>query len=113
MSTCMPSCDNITYMLGLLHEEAGELQGKFNKAIRKGQIVIDDNQLYIKSDQFTREGLVEFEQSIMKELGDTLWAVAGIAQVMGWKLDDVGELNLMKLSSRKDRGLIDGEGDNR
>lgn len=36
MSTCMESCNNPLYMLLMLGEEAGELNGKFSKAIRKG-----------------------------------------------------------------------------
>jgi hypothetical protein len=32
---------------------------------------------------------------------------------MGWKLDDVAQKNLDKLASRKQRGVIDGDGDNR
>nr|CAI9751227.1 hypothetical protein WMHIBSEC_WMHIBSEC_CDS_0051 [Caudoviricetes sp.]CAI9751786.1 hypothetical protein AZFZUZMX_AZFZUZMX_CDS_0051 [Caudoviricetes sp.] len=32
---------------------------------------------------------------------------------MGWKLEDVAKLNLEKLASRQQRGVIDGNGDNR
>jgi hypothetical protein len=32
---------------------------------------------------------------------------------MGWKLEDVAQQNLQKLASRKERGKIAGEGDNR
>jgi hypothetical protein len=32
---------------------------------------------------------------------------------MGWSLEDVAKSNLEKLASRKQRGVIDGEGDNR
>jgi hypothetical protein len=32
---------------------------------------------------------------------------------MGWKLDDVARENLEKLASRQQRGVIDGNGDER
>jgi hypothetical protein len=32
---------------------------------------------------------------------------------MGWDLEDVAQGNLDKLASRKQRGVIDGNGDNR
>ena len=49
----------------------------------------------------------------MHELGDILWFAAGIAEVMGWKLDKVAEENISKLASRQKRGVIEGNGDNR
>ena len=47
------------------------------------------------------------------ELGDILWFAAGIAEVMGWILEEVAQENIDKLASRKERGVIDGNGDNR
>ena len=35
MSTCMPSCDNMAYMLINLMSELGELAGKVSKPIRR------------------------------------------------------------------------------
>jgi NTP pyrophosphatase (non-canonical NTP hydrolase) len=110
MTTKMPSCDNLIYMLGLLHEEAGELQGKFNKAQRKGLIVAEDNQWVWKG---TAGELAEFEADCIKELGDVCWAVAGIADTFGYDLADVMQGNLDKLADRHNRGVIDGKGDNR
>ena len=50
MSTCLPSCDNISYMsLGLV-SEVGELAGKIAKAIRKEELKIDGNELFIKGE---------------------------------------------------------------
>ena len=40
METCMPSCENISYMLLNLVGEVGELAGKIAKGIRKGEMVI-------------------------------------------------------------------------
>lgn len=110
METKMPSCDNLIYMLGLLHEEAGELQGKVNKAQRKVLIVAENNQWVWKG---TQEQLKEFVAECKKELGDVCWAVAGIADWFGWDLSEVMQCNLDKLADRNKRGVIDGKGDNR
>lgn len=110
MLTMMPTCDNHLYMLGLLQEEAGELQGKVNKAIRKGLFIAEGNRLKWKG---TLGELKEFEADCKKELGDVCWAVAGICEVFGWELEDVMQGNLDKLADRKKRGVIIGEGDNR
>lgn len=111
MRTCMNTCNNPLYMLGLLHEEAGELQGKFNKALRKGKIKYNEHHQMVYAGTFEEQ--MEFEQECCKELGDIMWAVAGIAAVFDWRLDGVGYGNLMKLASRQNRGVIDGQGDNR
>lgn len=50
---------------------------------------------------------------IAAELGDVLWYVAAVATEFGLNLDVIGQANLMKLESRKVRGVIRGSGDNR
>ena len=104
MTTCMESSANPLYMLFMLGEEIGELQGKFSKAIRKGKIRFDDNDI-VFTDKATDVDICE--------CGDILWGVAGICEVMGWKLENVGQINLDKLAARKVSGTIDGNGDNR
>lgn len=110
MRTKMSTCDNLIYMLGLLHEEAGELQGKLNKAQRKGLIKYHNNQAIFVG---TYEQEQEFLEDCKKELGDICWAVAGFADKCDWTLDDVMQGNLDKLADRNKRGVIDGFGDNR
>ncbi len=110
MSTCMPTSHNIVYALGLLHEEAGELQGKIDKAVRKGRAIINENQLVLTG---TTEQNAELMDAMVLELGDVAWAVACIAEVLGVPLEVVCQRNLDKLASRKQRDKIDGEGDYR
>lgn len=110
MKTRMQTCNNLPYMLGLLHEEASELQGKFNKAQRKGLIQYQHNDVEWKG---SFEEYDIFEEECMKELGDVCWAVAGIAEWFGWDLGKVMQGNLDKLADRNKRGVIDGRGDNR
>lgn len=47
------------------------------------------------------------------ELGDVLWYVSAMATELDTELSDVGSSNLDKLSSRKERGVLGGSGDNR
>lgn len=111
MSTCLKESDNPLYMIFLLGEESGELMGKFSKAIRKGRIYFSDDRLVYN--MYEAADIVEWETSVKKELGDCLWAIAGIAREMGFDLEEVGAANLAKLASRKQRGVIDGSGDDR
>ena len=55
----------------------------------------------------------EWETNLQKEVGDCLWFLAGICHVMGWQLGDIALQNIDKLQSRKQRGVIIGNGDNR
>ena len=50
---------------------------------------------------------------IAKELGDVLWYVANLSSEVGYDLESLAQLNVNKLASRRDRGVIHGEGDNR
>lgn len=80
-----------------LAEEAGEVSGKFAKAVR-------DCNGYISPER---------KQEIAKELGDVLWFVAELCTCLDLSLSDVAQKNLDKLASRKERGVIHGNGDNR
>ena len=59
------------------------------------------------------EGAEELNAEPKKEAGDILWQLSGLCHVMGWELEDVAQGNLDKLASRQERGVIDGNGDNR
>lgn len=53
------------------------------------------------------------DKELLAEVGDVLWFVAGIASTMGVSLEEIANANLAKLQSRQQRGVIDGNGDNR
>ena len=80
-----------------LNGEAGEVAEKVKKVLR------DNN------GNFTEEK----RQEIAKELGDCLWYVSVMANDIGYSLDEIGEMNIHKLMSRQQRGVIHGDGDNR
>lgn len=50
---------------------------------------------------------------IEAELGDVLWYLGGVCTELGLDLGEVAEKNLEKLASRKDRGVLHGNGDHR
>lgn len=77
--------------------EAGEVADKVKKVIR------DNNQ------QFTDDKKLE----IAKEVGDVLWYCATMAHDIGFTLEEVAQMNIDKLASRKQRGKLSGSGDNR
>ena len=77
--------------------EAGEVSDKFKKVIRDHDGVLDES----------------VANDIVKELGDVLWYVAAIARYMGVDLDEVARQNIEKLTDRRNRNLIHGNGDNR
>jgi NTP pyrophosphatase (non-canonical NTP hydrolase) len=72
--------------------ESGEVAEKVKKQVRDGV--------------FNRH-------EVAKELGDVLWYLANICNDIGYSLEEVADLNITKLSSRKERDAIKGNGDNR
>ena len=55
----------------------------------------------------------EKKTEIAKELGDVMWYIAQLSTELGLKLSDVAQTNIDKLTSRMDRGVLQGSGDNR
>ena len=113
MTTCMPSCFNYAYMMDNLMAEVGEFAGKVSKAKRKKLIRFDHEGNIVFCQGVTAEQRDEMLAELKKEAGDILWQASGLFEVFGWRLNDVGQGNLDKLASRKQRGVICGEGDNR
>ena len=111
METCMPTCENISYMLLNLVGEVGEFSSKIAKGIRKGEMMITENALCLDSKQFTKESLERLNESLMAECGDILWELSGLCTIMGWDLEKVAEYNIKKLAERKKNGTIIGNGD--
>lgn len=121
----MGSCRNMSYMMFGLQSEVGELSGKIAKAIRHGDAAIggdgaaDFNHFmwnFCEHQEDFNEFLAhtrEKDRDMMLELGDIMWFCAGIAEVMGWDLDDVCQANLDKLAARAANNTIDGDGDHR
>jgi NTP pyrophosphatase (non-canonical NTP hydrolase) len=77
--------------LGLVGE-AGEASEKVKKWHRDGKLVPLD---------------------LAKELGDVLYYLTRLANTVGYRLEDIAQLNVEKLNDRAARGVLKGSGDNR
>ena len=89
--------DNLYYPALGLAGEAGEGCEKVKKIMRdKGGVLSEEDSL-----------------ELSKELGDVLWYVSALACEINVSLSSIVEENLDKLSSRQDRGKLQGSGDNR
>lgn len=59
------------------------------------------------------DAYIKLRQDLLLELGDPLWYIAALADDLGFTLQEVVDANFVKLTSRKDRGVLQGSGDNR
>jgi NTP pyrophosphatase (non-canonical NTP hydrolase) len=89
--------NNLIYPVLGICGETGEVAEKVKKLIRDGDGVLTDS---------TRE-------KIALELSDVCWYVAVLAYELDYTLEEVMQMNLDKLASRAERGVIAGSGDNR
>tara|TARA_R110000744_G_scaffold190449_1_gene309653 strand:- start:93 stop:404 length:312 start_codon:yes stop_codon:yes gene_type:complete len=87
-----PATHKVLYPTLGLCGEVGEVAEKVKKQVRDG---------------------VFHRHEVAKELGDVLWYLANVCNDIGYSLDEVADLNIEKLSSRKKRNVIQGSGDNR
>lgn len=91
------SFNAVAYVTLGLANEAGEVAGKVKKAWRDSNGKFDEDRI----------------AAIKGELGDVLWYLARVADELGLSFQEIAEGNLAKLSSRRERGVIGGDGDNR
>lgn len=100
----LPQCSNPVYLaLGL--GEQGEIQGKVKKVLRG-----DFGEIGLPRQAFESP---EFRFHAKKELGDLLFYVATLAKVLDFSLSDIATANIDKLYDRRDRGVLQGSGDDR
>lgn len=76
--------------------EAGETADKVKKVLRG-------------DDAWTEER----KRAVALEIGDVLWYCAALAWDLGYSLEEIGRMNHEKLASRKARGKLGGDGDER
>lgn len=65
-----------------------------------------------KVKKYLRDGVFDHGAAAM-ELGDVLWYLARSAHELGYPLNVIAQMNVDKLTSRKERGVLGGSGDNR
>lgn len=77
--------------------EAGEVANKVKKVFRDDGGVVTE----------------EKRQALKGEIGDCLWYLAALCRDLGISLQAAAEENITKLLGRKERGTLQGSGDNR
>ena len=95
LSFALPSAKTLHYLIPGLCGEAGEVASVFAKQHR----------------DYTPFGEMALE--LQKELGDILWFVAVTASHLDLSLEDIAQINIDKLESRKARNVIGGSGNDR
>jgi NTP pyrophosphatase (non-canonical NTP hydrolase) len=88
---------NFIYPILGLAGESGEVAEKAKKIIRDGGGILTDPD----------------REKIALELSDVCWYVAVLAYELDYTLEEIMQMNLAKLASRQQRGVISGSGDNR
>jgi NTP pyrophosphatase (non-canonical NTP hydrolase) len=80
-------------------------------------LVGETGEIAEKAKKVVRDHDSDFSQwdveDLKKELGDSLWYIAVIADYFDVKLEEVAQLNIAKLADRQRRGVIGGSGDGR
>jgi NTP pyrophosphatase (non-canonical NTP hydrolase) len=84
----------LSYLALGLAGESGEVANKVKKLIRDGDSP-------------------EKREVIVSEIGDALWYISQLCTELGISIGEAARANLTKLSSRKERGVLHGDGDNR
>lgn len=88
-----------------MNGEAGEVADKVKKILRDTECRKDKYGAIAIPD--------EKKKDIALEIGDVLWYCATLSADLGYSLDDIAQMNVEKLASRKARGVLGGSGDNR
>ena len=91
--TALKQSRNIPYLTLGLVGEAGEVANKIKKTLRG-------------------DGFLDID-AVMDELGDILWYVACLCEICDRDMTDVAGRNILKLRDRQNRGVIQGDGDDR
>jgi NTP pyrophosphatase (non-canonical NTP hydrolase) len=92
-----PDEQRIIYPSLGLTGEAGEVADKVKKVLRDNDGVFNP----------------ERKAEIAKEIGDVLWYCATLARDLDYDLETIAQINIDKLRSRQQRGMLHGSGDNR
>lgn len=80
-----------------LNGEAGEVAEKIKKCLRDKQGVFDEDD----------------KLAIALEIGDVIWYCNALTKDIGYTLEEIMKMNIIKIESRRTRNKINGDGDNR
>lgn len=73
--------ENVQHSLLMLASEVGEIAGTYQKFVYQGHDVPKP-------------------EDTAKELGDVLWAMSNLADLVGYSLEEIAEMNIAKLRKR-------------
>lgn len=133
---CAPEhVDRHDYLMHLLFEEVGEVMSLFAKSMRDGHAVDRDTLLHELGDVLWCVAVLDNEDVFLWDesyrywpyhggttrlrslenivRGYDLWDVADLCACCGFTLEEVALANVAKLTSRRERGVLKGSGDNR
>ena len=89
----LPTTNNYPYVISQIAAEAGEVSGKFAKAVRDGHTEREMN------------------DNMFKELGDLLWHIQKWCNMNDTSLEEIAKANTYKLKDRQKRNMLQGSGD--
>jgi NTP pyrophosphatase (non-canonical NTP hydrolase) len=89
--------NNLIYPVLGICGESGEVAEKAKKIIRDGGGILTDPD----------------REKIALEASDVCWYLAVLAYELDYTLEEIMQMNLDKLASRQQRGVLAGSGDNR
>lgn len=98
LTAIYPKESGVEYVICGLASEAGEVVGKWAKAVRG---------------DYGDSPFPKLSSDIDKEMGDCLWMISQYCNETGTSISALMEMNLLKLAARKERGTLQGSGDNR
>ena len=99
------------YPLVALGEEVGEVMGKIAKFGRKNDMSVEEVINAIANPE--TQAVAELRAAIKKEMCDVLWQWSVLCNVLCMSPNHIAEENLFKLQDRKQRNVLNGEGDER
>jgi len=96
--------DALIYPMLGLQGEVGELSEKLKKFFR-------DNDYEVTMEDCVAEMPAELRFEMAMECSDVLWYITAVAADLGYDLEEIAQMNIEKLESRKRRKRIKGSGD--
>lgn len=99
------------YPLAALAEEVGEVMGKLAKFGRKNNLPLHQV-IECAADPYT-DDQNKLREEVSKEMGDVIWQWVNLCHELNLNPAQVMADNIEKLQGRKERGTLEGSGDER
>jgi NTP pyrophosphatase (non-canonical NTP hydrolase) len=99
------------YPLAALVEEVGEVMGKLAKFGRKNDLPLEMVMYCVSTPTSSLQQ--ELREQVSKEMGDVIWQWVNLCHELNLNPAQVMADNIEKLQGRKERGTLEGSGDER